>query len=72
MTAEVINFSGITLLDFPVERIYKGAMKAKLKTLVVVGVDEDGDFYFASTKADGGEVLWYLELAKKRLLEVEV
>ena len=31
--------------------------------------DKDGDLYFASTMADGGEVLWLMEQCKKRLLE---
>lgn len=59
----------ITTLDIPVERILDGATKANLECCVVVGLDEDGELYFASTKADGGTVLWLFEKAKKALME---
>lgn len=68
----VLEFTGITRLDLPVGKILKAAREAKLQAALVIGFDKDGDFYFASSKADGGEVLWLLELAKKRLLEVEL
>lgn len=67
--AEIITLDVITKLDIPVERVIDGAKKADLETAVVIGWDKDGEFYFASNKADGGEVLWLIEKAKKRLLE---
>lgn len=60
----------ITRLDIPCERVLNGALKANLKEAVVVGFDSDGEFYFASSQADGGDILWLFELAKKKLLEV--
>lgn len=66
----VVVFTGITKLDVPVERILAGAMVANLEGAVVVGVDKDGEFYFASSWADGSDVLWWLEIAKKKLLEI--
>ncbi len=57
-----------TRLDIPVKRVLKGAKKAKLDAVVVLGWEPDGGFYFASSKADGGDVLWLLEQAKKALL----
>ncbi len=68
---EVIEPSFITKLDIPVERILRKATEANLKTVVVVGWDQDGEMYFASSVSDGGEVLWLFEKAKKSLLEVE-
>lgn len=68
----VVEWQGVTTLDMPPTRILAKAAGAKLKECVVVGVDEDGQAYFASSVADGGSVLWMLEMAKKRLLEVEL
>ena len=68
--SNVIELPVITRLDIPPERILKRAKKADLREVVVVGVDNDGEFYFASSVADGGSVLWLFEKAKKELLEV--
>jgi hypothetical protein len=57
-----------TRLDVPCERILEGAQKAGLTEVVVLGFDADGNEYFASSVADGGDVLWHLERAKFRLL----
>lgn len=56
----------------PVSQVLLSADQADLKETVVIGFkkDEKADqFYFASSEADGGTVLWLLEMAKKRLLE---
>ena len=68
----VVEWRGITTLDTSPTRILAKAAGAKLKECVVVGFDEDGQFYFISSVADGGSVLWMFEMAKKRLLEVEL
>lgn len=70
MTAEVIGFPGVTTLDTDPSRVLDSASAAGLEHVVVVGVDSDGEFYFASSMADGGDVLWWLAIAKKRLLEI--
>jgi len=58
----------ITRLDIPVERVLEGAT-GKLSSVVILGYTTDDDLYFASSLADGGDVLWLLEKAKKLLLE---
>ena len=60
----------ITTLDLKAERVLNTALTANLAGCFVVGVDSQGKLYFASTYADGGEVLWWMEKAKKALLEV--
>jgi len=71
MADEVVTeFTGVTRLDLPVERILGRAQEAGLTEVVVVGFDRDGDFYFAGSKADGGAALWLLALAQKKLLEI--
>ena len=66
----VIEFEGVTTLDIPPERILKGARDANLADVVIIGYDDDGQFYFASSTAKGPEVLWLMELAKTRLIEI--
>lgn len=65
--AKMLIFNGITRLDLPPDRILEGAM-GELEAVVIVGWGKDGDFYAASSVADGGDALWLLELCKKRLL----
>lgn len=67
---EIVEFNGITLLDLPVQRILDRASEAKLTTVVVLGYDEDGDEYFASSISDGADVIWIMERAKLKLLRV--
>jgi hypothetical protein len=65
----IVNLPCVTRLDLPAERVIEALKDAGLKDLAVVGWDEAGDFYFASNLADGGDVLWLLELAKRKLME---
>lgn len=68
---KVIPLGGITRLDIPPDDVLRGAV-GKMEGVVLIGFDNDGDLYFASSYADGGEVLWLLEQTKKQLLDVEV
>ncbi len=68
MSEKVIEFTGITKLDMPPDRILD-KFKGKLEGIVVLGFDVDGELRFASSYADGGTVLWLLENCKKQLLE---
>jgi hypothetical protein len=47
--------------------------QGKLKGVVVIGFekDEDGTFYFASSYADGGDVLWLLRSGELRLFNLD-
>ena len=71
MTNNIVELPVITKLDIPSERVLHSAAKHGMDDVVVIGYDNDGEFYFASNKADGGTVIWLLELAKKKLLETE-
>lgn len=68
--ADVVNFPKPTRLNLPVERVMKLADEANLIGCVIVGVNADGEEFFASTYADGGDALWRLARAQKALLEV--
>lgn len=65
----VVRFTGITKLDIPVDHVIESAL-GRLEGVVILGYDKDGQEYFASSYADGGDMLWLLERAKKALLEV--
>lgn len=64
----VVTFRGITKLDLPPDRILEDAI-GKLEGVVILGYTKEGDEFFASSYADGGNVLWLLERLKKQLLE---
>lgn len=67
---DVVILNVVTRLDIPVKRVLEGSLKEDLEEVVVIGYDKEGEFYFASNKADGSSVLWLLEQAKKELLNV--
>jgi hypothetical protein len=67
--SNVVEFTGVTTLNIPADRILATARDASLKDVLVIGYRDDGSFYFASSLADGGDALWLLELTKRRLFE---
>lgn len=67
----VIPLGNITKLDLNPDIVLENT-KGKLDNFVIVGFDKDGELYFSSTQADGGDVMWLLEKAKQALLNVEL
>ena len=65
---QVIPLGNVTSLDIPPDQILENN-KGKLESVLIMGWTKDGDFMAASSQADGGEVLWLMELCKKRLLQ---
>lgn len=55
---EVVVLGGLTTLPIPVERVLDGAKKCT--HVLVLGYDENGDFYAAASQTTGN-----LELAAK-------
>ena len=73
--AKLIDFpigihEGETRLDLDPDTILTAAV-GKLNEVVIVGYEADGSFYFASTRANGPDVLWLLKQAEQRLLAIE-
>jgi len=68
--AEIVRLETLTSLDIDVGLVLDGAKNANLSAVIIIGEDEDGDFYFASNKSDGGDALWLLEKAKHKLLKI--
>lgn len=67
MTAEVVDFTGITTLEIDPDRILQSAI-GKMEQVVLIGWDKNGQEYFSSSVSDGGTVLWHMERAKLQLL----
>ena len=67
--SNVVNLPVITRLNLDPERVLEAA-KGKLAGVIVIGFDKDGGEYFASSYADGSDVLWLLERFKMKLLAV--
>ena len=65
----VIRFTGITKHDLQPNVVLDGAPR-DLKSVFIMGFDKDGDVYFASSNADGGDLMWLMESAKLHLLNV--
>jgi hypothetical protein len=68
-TAQVLRFRGVTHRDIDPAQVLDGARN--LPCVVVLGYDKDGAEYFASSVADGADVLWLLERLKAQLLAAD-
>ena len=72
MKNNIVTLSCITTLDIPAERILKAAEEPLTDgDVIIIGYKPDGEFYFTSSVASGGDVLWLLEKARLELMEVE-
>ena len=58
--ANVASLDVVTSHDIPVAKILAGAHARDLDVVVVVGLAKDGNEYFASSCADGAEVIYHL------------
>lgn len=68
----VVALNVVTTLPVPCKRVIAAATKQKFSRVVIIGVLESGEEYFASSEADGGSVLWDMERAKHKLMQVTV
>ena len=66
----VIPLGCVTKLDLHVDTVLESA-KGELEGVILIGYDKEGEPYFASTYADGGDVLWLLKKCEKTLLNGE-
>ena len=66
--ADILTFTGYTKLDIPADDVLNGAL-GELSEVLVVGHTKDGNFYIASSTADGPSILWLIENAKRSLFE---
>ena len=66
---DVVVLDVETTVDIPAEKILQMALAAKLTDVVVVGYDDNGDLYFATSTAECGDNLLLFELAKAAMIE---
>lgn len=68
---EVVPGHFITTQKSSPDSAIEGAAEYGLESVVIIGFDKDGDFYFASSEADSGQVLYFLERARWELMKIE-
>ena len=66
----VVPFNGITSINTDPNLVLNIALKAGLKEVVIVGYDDDGTEYFASSLSDAAGALWHLERGKHSLMKL--
>ena len=64
----IVSLNCQTCLDISPRRVLAAAIDAELTGVVVAGLAPDGSEYFASSMADGAEILWIIERMKFDLL----
>ena len=70
MTAKIIQFSGVTTHDIDPDLMLEN-FKGKFEGVLLMGWDHEGKFVAASSYADGGTVLWLMELCKQQLMSTQ-
>lgn len=68
MSDNVITLPVVSRLNSDPSRVIEDAIKAELTDIVICGYTKDGVEYFASSIADGADVLWLLERLKFQLM----
>lgn len=63
---EIIKFPGLTKGEIPTEDVLDNAKH--LETALVMGIDESGEFYAASTTGDVPALLYLMEKFKHNLM----
>lgn len=69
MSDNVVPFSGQTTLDIQPSEVLEAALLTDLSSAVVLGHQENGELFIASSKGSAGEILWLIEKCKLALLE---
>ena len=64
----VVDLDCETLLDIPAEKMLDAAKDAKLKHVIIIGEDEDGEEYFTSSTSDLALINWLLDRTKQAVL----
>jgi hypothetical protein len=65
----VVRFTGISALPLDPDRLLEEAI-GQMDRVLIIGIDKDGDEYFASSDPDGGTAIWDMERAKLKLLRL--
>jgi hypothetical protein len=63
----IIEFPGKTILDVEPDKVLDAAI-GKLETVLVIGLSENSEYYFATSTSDKAKLLLMLETFKFKLL----
>lgn len=66
----VLWWDGVTRLDLSPAHVLASALERNLAGVVVLGHTAEGEEHFASSYSDGSEIVWLLERARYRLMQV--
>ncbi|WKJ88749.1 hypothetical protein QZJ86_12025 [Methylomonas montana] len=64
---DVLNFSGNTRHDIDPDQVLIGA-QGHLTSVIVIGYDNDGNLFLASSSANGPKINWLLDKVKHKLI----
>lgn len=67
---EVVHWNGVGTVPSDPARCVERAAGMNLTSVVIVGLDADGDEVFISSEADGAQALWHLERARHKLMRI--
>lgn len=65
----LLQFTGVTRLNLDPDLTLENC-KGKMEGFIIAGHGKDGEYFFSSTYADGGDALWLAEKFKQALLNV--
>ena len=65
--SNVVNLPVVTRLNLDADRTLDN-LSGKLEGFILAGYDKDGNEFFSSTYADGGDALWLLRRCEMALL----
>lgn len=68
--ADVLQFTGETVLPIAPESVLEGAKDGGLQTVIVLGHGPDGKLYFASSHSDLAEVLLLLKRGEMQVVSM--
>jgi len=66
---DVVDLDCVTTLDMDVDRLLEKAKNGGLVEVVIVGVDGNGNEFFASSKSDAAQAAYHLDRAKWNLFK---
>jgi hypothetical protein len=67
--SNVVDLPVITTLPIDTKRVLAKAAEQAFTRVMIIGVTEEGEEYFASSDPDGGTLLWDMERVKHALMK---
>lgn len=68
--SNVVSFPGETVNDVPAEKVLEAVRKSDPDVVIAITIDKNHTMQVFTSTGDGMEILWLLEVAKQRLLNM--